>query len=93
MSDTNIPGETRAGVFGSYVDIKHGDDTHHHYHASLAIDRRIGSVLRLGFLPPLEPGENPVMPMTAENLREFAAGALRMAEAIEAAEAARDARN
>lgn len=63
-----------------YADVHHGHDDKHHYHAQLAIDPRFGPVLRLGFIPALREGEEPVMPMTSEQLRELALGALRMAD-------------
>ena len=67
-----------------YADIQCGHGNKHHYHARLAIEPQFGPVLRMGFLPPLREGEAPVMPFNPEQLREFAAGALRMAEDWEA---------
>lgn len=75
-----------------FASVQHGDRRHHHYHAGLFVEPPFGPVLRMGFLPPLKPGEEAVMPMTAANLRTLAAGALRLAEAIETAEKARDER-
>jgi hypothetical protein len=82
--------EQRAPI--TFASVEHGDRRHHHYHAGLLIEPRFGPVLRMGFLPALAPGEEAVMPMTAANLRTLAEGAVRLAEAIEAAEEARDAR-
>jgi hypothetical protein len=83
-------GEGRERV--EFASVEHGDQSHHHYHAGLFLEPRFGPVLRMAFLPPLKPGEDAVMPMTAGNLRALADGAVRLADAIDAAEEARNAR-
>lgn len=75
-----IPEEDGALV---YAQIQGGHGSHHEC-LRLAIEPKFGPVLRMGFVPPLRAGENPVMAFDAARLRELAAAALRMADEWEA---------